>query len=52
MEVVADLTVKTFLLAFKRFLSRKSLPQIMMSDNTSTYLLAAEELKEMLSSKE
>ena len=52
MKVVADLMVETFLLAFRRFLSRKSLPQIMMSDNTSTYLLAAEELKEMLSSRE
>ena len=42
LEVVADLTVQTFLLAFRRFASRKSLPQIMMSDNASTYLLTAE----------
>ena len=52
LEVVADLTVETFLLAFRRFVSRKPLPQIMMSDNASTYLSAVEELKEMLSSKE
>ena len=52
MEVVADLTVETFPLAFRRFVSRKPLPQIMISDNASTYLSAAEELKEMLSSKE
>ena len=52
LEVVADLTVETFLLAFRRFVSRKSFPNIMMSDNASTYLSAVEELKEMLSSKE
>ena len=51
LEVVADLTVKTFLLTFRRFISQKSLPQIMMSENVSTNFLAAEELKEMLSSK-
>ena len=47
---MADLTVKIFLLAFRRFVSRKSLPQIMMLNNASTYPLAAEELKAMLSS--
>ena len=52
LEVVADLTVETFLLAFRRFASRTSLPQIMISDNAYTYLSAAEELKEMLESKE
>ena len=52
LEVVSNLTAKTFLLAFRRFVSRKSLPQIVMLDNASTYLFAAEELKELLSSKE
>ena len=52
LEVVTDLSVPTFLLAFRRFAARRSLPQIMMSDNTSTYLSAVEELKEILSSKE
>jgi len=52
LEVVTDLTVEIFLLAFRRFVSRKSLPHIMMSDNASTYLSAVEELKEMLNSKE
>ena len=52
LEIVEDLTVETFLLAFRRFVSRKSLPHIMMSDNASTYLSAAEELKEMFSSEE
>ena len=52
LEVVTDLSVETFLLAFCRFASRKSLPHIMMSDNASTYLSAAEELRDMLNSKE
>ena len=51
LEIVTDLTAETFLLALRRFASRKSLPQIIVSDNGSTYLLAAEELKELLSSK-
>ena len=52
LEVVTDLSVETFMLAFRRFVSRKSLPHIMMSDNASTYLSAAEELRDMLNSKE
>ena len=51
LEIVTDLTAETFLLALRRFASRKSLPQIIVSDNGSTYLSAAEELKELLSSK-
>ena len=38
LEVVTDLTVDTFLLAFRRFASRRSLPQIVVSDNASTYV--------------
>ena len=35
-----DLTVEMFLLAFRRFTGRRSLPQIVASDNTSTYQAA------------
>ena len=35
LEVVSDLTVDTFLLAFRRFSSRKSLPRKMISDSAS-----------------
>ncbi|XP_065902663.1 uncharacterized protein [Dysidea avara] len=45
LEVVTDLTVDTFLLAFRRFSSCRSLPQIIVSDNASTYLAAADELQ-------
>ena len=49
LEVVTDLSVETFLLAFRRFASR-SLPQIIVSDNASTYTAAADELQELLHS--
>ena len=38
LEVVTDLSTETFLLAFRRFTSRKGLPQIVISDNASTYV--------------
>ena len=50
LEVVTDLTVETFLLAFRRFTSRRSLPKVVVSDNASTYLAAAEELQQLLRS--
>lgn len=52
LEVVNDLTADTFLLSFRRFASRKSLPSIMVSDNASTYQSAAEELQQLFRSKE
>ena len=50
LEIVTDLSVDTFLLAFRRFASRKSLPRQMISDNASTYLAAAEELRKLFES--
>jgi len=47
LEVVTDLSTETFLLAFRRFTSRKGLPQTVISDNASTYLSAAEELTKL-----
>ena len=41
-KVVTDLSVPTFIEAFCRFTSRKSLPKIMISDNASTYQSAAD----------
>ena len=52
LEIVVDLTVACFLQAFRRFASRRSLPRLMLSDNASTYLAVAEELKSLLSSEE
>ena len=51
LEAITDLTVDTFLLAFRRFASRRSLPQIVVSDNATTYQAAADELQRLLRSK-
>ena len=48
LEIVQDLTADTFMLAFRKFAGRRSLPRMMISDNGSTYLSAAEELKSMM----
>ena len=45
LQVVTDLSMEMFLQAFHRFTSRRSLPYLMLSDNASTYVLAAKELE-------
>ena len=50
LEVVTDLSVQTFLVALRRFSCRRSAPKIMISDNASTYMAAADELKQLFSS--
>ena len=50
LEIVTDLSVESFLQAFRRFSSRKSLPKILISDNASTYMAAAEELLSLFKS--
>jgi len=52
LELVCDLSVDGFLLTFRRFVSRKSLPTQMISDNASTYLAAAKEIKELFESND
>jgi len=51
LEVVVDLIVVNFLHAFCRFVSRRSLPRLMLSDDASTCLAMAEELHSLLSSE-
>ena len=50
LEIVQDLTADTFLMAFRKFAGRRSLPRIMISDNGSTYLSASEELRSLMAS--
>ena len=50
LEVVTDLSVETFLLALRRFSGRRSTPKTMISDNASTYMAAADELKQLFNS--
>ena len=48
LEVVTDLNVETFMQAFRIFVCRKSLPQVMISDNASTYTSAAKEIEQLI----
>ena len=50
LEIVNDLTVDMFLLSFRRFASRRSLPSVLVSDNASTFQSAAEELQKLFKS--
>ena len=51
LEIVTDLSTECFLNAFRRFASRKSLPHTKISDNTSTFLSAADELRGVFNSQ-
>ena len=50
LEVVSDLSEESFLQAFRRFVSRRSLPEMMILDNASTYLSAASEIEQLVKS--
>ena len=50
LEVVPDLSTDSFLQAFRRFASRKSMPTVMISDNATTYIVAANHLKMLINS--
>ena len=50
LEIVSDLSEQSFLQAFRRFVSRRSLPVTMISDNASTYLSAAGEIEQLVKS--
>ena len=52
LEIVQDFSTETFLLAFRKYAARRSLPTIMVSDNASTYLSAADELHSLMLSPE
>ena len=52
LEMVQDLSTEQFLLAFREFAARRSLPTIVVSDNASTYLSAADELRTLMQSPE
>ena len=52
LEIVQDLSTETFLLAFRKFAGQWSLPKLMISDNGSTYMSAAEELHSLMEKTE
>ena len=51
LELVDDLSLAQFLLAFKRFVSRRRLPLTVMSDQAQTFKAAAKKLTEIYSDK-
>lgn len=52
LEVVPDLWADSFLQAFRRFCSRKSTPDIMISDNATTFMAASLQIKRLFASPE
>ncbi|XP_060570474.1 uncharacterized protein LOC132728821 [Ruditapes philippinarum] len=50
LEVVSDMTESSFLQAFRRFSSRKSLPKVMISDNGTTFQAAANTIRQLMNS--
>ena len=52
LEIVQDLSTETFLLTIHKFAARRSLSTTTISDNISTYLSAADDLKTLLQSPE
>ena len=52
LELVADLNVSSFLLAFRRFTSRRGLPTTLLSDNAKTFKSAAKEVHNIIRSKD
>ncbi|XP_053407994.1 uncharacterized protein LOC128559685 [Mercenaria mercenaria] len=51
LELVHDLSEESFMAAFRRFTSRKSLPRIMISDNATTFNAAARNIRELTQSR-
>ena len=52
LELVTNLTAATFLNAFRRFVSRRSCPKLIISDNASNFKLGSELLDQILRSVE
>ena len=50
LEIVSNLTEECFILAFRRFVSRRSLPKTMLSDNATTFIAASKEITELTNS--
>ncbi|XP_065062391.1 uncharacterized protein LOC135689168 [Rhopilema esculentum] len=51
-EVVPDMTTNTFLLCLKRFVSRRGIPRIIVTDNAKTFKAASKILVKLFKSRE
>lgn len=47
LEVCSDMTAGSFLMAFRRFVSRRGLPSVVYSDNALAFRAASRDLKVM-----
>ena len=52
LELAPSLSVKSFLLAFRRFVSRRGLPVSLMSDNATTFRAASKDIRRITRSGE
>ena len=52
LELTADLTSTAFLLAFRRFTSRRGLPAVVITDNAKTFKSASSDVKKIVRSQE
>ncbi|XP_006824435.1 uncharacterized protein LOC102809244, partial [Saccoglossus kowalevskii] len=52
LELVSDMMTTTFMLAFRHFAARCSTPTMLITDNATTFVSAANELKEIISDPE
>ena len=52
LELLRDLSVKSFLLSFRRFASRRGLPSTLLSDNAKTFKVGCKEVKTIVRSHE
>ena len=52
LEVTKDMSVATFLQAFRRFCGRRGLPSTLMTDNAKTFKASAAEVKKVVHSEE
>lgn len=52
LEVTEGLSANTFLLAFRRFCSRRGIPSIILSDNAKTFKHCAKEIMKIIRSEE
>ena len=52
LEVVQNLSVPTFIQCFRRFVSRKSLPRLLISDNASTFVAGSKEIQRLSDCKD
>ena len=51
LELVHDLSEEQFILAFRRFSSRRSVPKVMISDNATTFVSSAREIEKLTKSE-